>query len=66
MCLEILETIFTRPNDTKLEEIYTNEIEDKTKCSYMNQWTSWKSVTNPSSNNGNDYETLHDHRKNFK
>ena len=63
--LEILETIFTPPNDTTLEEIYTKEIVDNTKCSDSNQWTSWKSVTNPSNNNGNDYETLRDHQKNL-
>ena len=45
-----------------LESIYKTI--DKSKCrnSNGNEWTDWNSITNPSNNNGNDYETLQDHR----
>ena len=35
---------------------------DTSKCQGSNQWTSWNSVGNPNENNGDDYETLYDHK----
>ena len=58
-----LENDVKEPNLTTLHEIYTNRPEDSSKCydNGHNQWTSWRSVQNPTENNGDDYETLYDH-----
>ena len=61
--LELMETILVAPNENELEEIY-RKAEDTEKCS--GQWTAWNSAANPLRYNGNDYETLRDHRINFK
>ena len=47
-----------------LNEIYTTVIEDDGKCKTTNalQWTTWNSMTNPADFNGDDYETLQNHR----
>ena len=57
----IQEAVMTRPNKTELEQIYKNKDIDATKCYDSNQWTEWNSADNPSLNDGNDFETLHDH-----
>ena len=63
--LDFIETILEAPNENELEQIYT-KVEDTEKCSGVTQWTAWNSVANPSRYNGNDYETLRDHRIKFK
>ena len=57
-----MENIYTEPNDQDLDEIYKNDVIDTSKCQGSNQWTSWNSVGNPNENNGDDYETLYDHK----
>ena len=50
-----------KPNDTELVKIYTNTVNDTSKCYGWNQWTEWNSVGDPLATNGNEYETLQDH-----
>ena len=57
-----METIFKQPNKTKLEEIYKEVVLDESKCYDLNQWTDWNSVNDPMINDGDDFETLHDHK----
>ena len=49
-----------KPED--LDSLYTEIVEDKSKCQGSNQWTDWNSVRDPKENYGDDYETLHDHQ----
>ena len=55
-----------QPNDEELDKVYTTMLEDETKCYGLNQWMPWNSVGNPSRANGNDCETLDDHRAAFQ
>lgn len=64
--LEQIEKQYKLPNDTALEKIYTTNVTDESKCYGLNQWTTWNNARNPSKENGNDYETLHDHKIKFK
>ena len=57
-----IETKFTRPNEKELEEIYTKIEIDESKCFKSNQWSTWNSVSDPTENNGCDYETIHNHK----
>ena len=56
-----IETKYTRPNETEIEEIFQT-VDDQSKCQGLNQWTPWKSIKNPASNNGSDYEIIQDHK----
>ena len=62
-----METQFTEPTEKELESIYTKVVPDNSKCQGSHQWTDWKSATNPADpiQNGDDYETLHDHQYEF-
>ena len=62
-----METQFTGPTEKELESIYTKVVPDNSKCQGSNQWTDWESATNPADpiQNGDDYETLHDHQYEF-
>ena len=55
-----------KPNETELEDIYTNVVCDESKCQGWNQWTEWNSVVNANEKNGSDYELLQDHILQFK
>ena len=59
--IAIMERI-EKPED--LDSLYTEIVEDKSKCQGLNQWTDWNSTTDPEENDGDDYETLHDHQSN--
>ena len=65
MFSEQLENDVKQPNMTSLHQIYSNRAENPSKCNDSNLWTSWHSVQNPLNNNGDDYETLHDHINKF-
>ena len=49
-----------KPED--LELIYTQVVNDTSKCQGSSLWSGWNSATDPTENNGDDYETLHDHQ----
>ena len=53
-----------KPKD--LDSLYTQSVEDESKCQGSNQWTGWNSARDPTENFGDDYETLHDHRFLFR
>ena len=53
-----------KPED--LDSLYTQSVEDKSKCQGSNQWTGWNSARDPTENYGDDYETLHDHQFLFR
>ena len=57
-----MENIYTEPNATELDSIYTKPVNDTSKCTHLNEWTHWNSVGNPEENKGDDYETLYDHK----
>ena len=57
-----METTFKQPNETELEEIYTNVVLDDSKCYDSNNWTDWNSVNDPLMNDGDEFETLNDHK----
>ena len=52
----------TQPDPEELELLYTEVVEDNSKCQGSNQWTGWNSARDPTENLGDDYETLHDHQ----
>ena len=52
----------TQPDPEELESLYTEVVEDNSKCQGSNQWTGWNSARDPTVNFGDDYETLHDHQ----
>ena len=56
-----LKTETTTPTEKQLESIY-KITDEESRCQNFNEWTNWNSLTNPSENNGDDYETLEDHR----
>ena len=57
-----METTFQKPNQIELEEIYKTVALNDTKCYGLNQWTDWNSMNNPIMNDGDDFETLRDHK----
>ena len=61
ICLAQIETKYTQPNETEIEEIFQT-VDDQSKCQGLNQWTPWNSIKNPASNNGSDYEIIQDHK----
>ena len=65
--LAVIETLLTKPNETELESIYTKYVSDESKCQGPNEWTDWGSATDPTdpTQDGDDYETLHDHQNKF-
>ena len=65
--LAVIEKLLTKPTETELESIYTKYVPDKSKCQGSNEWTDWGSATDPTdpTQDGDDYETLHDHQKKF-
>ena len=54
--------LFQAPEPSRTDEIFSDETTtNDTLCNGPNyEWTSWYSATTP---NGNDFETLLDHRK---
>ena len=53
-----------QPTHEEVLNIMT-DFTSETKCQGPNyQWTDWNSATNPLKTDGNDYETLHLHRRN--
>ena len=62
----MIETSYTQPNETELESVYTNVVEDPLKCYGSNQWTTWSSISDPGRNDGNDFELLKDHQNLFE
>lgn len=63
---EQIESNYAEPNETELQDIYTNVACDYSKCHGWNQWTEWNSVVDASENDGDDYEMLLDHIFLFK
>ena len=58
-CSAFMENI-EKPGD--LESIYTQAVNDTSKCQGSSLWSGWNSAVDPIENNGDDYETLHDHQ----
>ena len=56
------ETEKTTPTENELELIYQSA--EESRCQNFNEWTNWNSLTDPSKNNGDDFETLQEHRLN--
>ena len=52
----------TKPTNEDFVSLYTEVVEDTSKCQSSNQWTDWNSARDPKENYGDDYETLHDHQ----
>ena len=52
----------SKPSEEQLESIYTETSNDISKCQGSNHWTEWQNARNPQQNDGDDYETLHDHK----
>ena len=61
-----MEERLSEPTEEDLDTIYRKVVNDKSKCHGSNQWTEWQNARYPKNNNGNDYETLHDHQILFR
>ena len=61
ICLAQIETIYTRPSESEIDEIFQT-VDDQSKCQGFNQWTPWNSIQEPANNNGDDYEIIQDHQ----